>query len=453
MPAIFFAGGCATLSDRQSGFGPVAANIKDRTGQDIAWVRSSGEDATVQRTIGGMLIHELAASDAVKIALINNRSFQATLEQLGISQADWIDAGLLKNPVFFASARFPRSPPSATDLEFSVVDDFLDIFSRPLRRSVAKAQFQATQLRVSHAAIQLAAEAKTAYFTVLADKQLAGRLAIIERANRAGLDFARRMRQAGTGSELDLANQDALWGDSHLALLNAEAHLAADREALNRILGLWGRNTDWTLPAELPAIPATDAGAAGLESRAISRRFDLEAAKMKVDAIGRALALKTHTRYAPVGINLGLDTERTPDGQRVTGPTLELALPLFNQGQGEITRLQAKYRQAADELQALAVEIRSSVREQEQALMASRQSADYLAKSLLPERIQIANLTLREYNFMLAGVYDLILSKQNELAAEQRYVEAVRDYWIARANLEAVLGGSFESGPEPSEAR
>jgi cobalt-zinc-cadmium efflux system outer membrane protein len=448
LPAMLFAAGCGTVSDTKSAFDPVASNVKSRTGQEVTWIRSSQDDGRAQKVIDGMLTHELTASGAVEIALVNNRSLQATLEEIGISQADLVDAGLLKNPVFFASSRFPRSSPSATDLEFSVVDDFLDILVRPMRRSVAKVQMQATQLRVSHAVIQLAADVKIAYFAVLADKQLFGRLEVIEEADQAGRDLARRMRRGGTGSELELANQEALWGDSHLALINADAHLKADREALNRLLGLWGRDTAWTTPGELPDIPAGEIDSSKLESIAVSRRLDLQAAKMKVDAIGRALALKTHTRYAPVGINLGFDTERSPDGQRVTGPTLDLALPLFNQGQGDIARLQAQYRQAADELQALAIGIRSNVREQWETLTADRQSADFLNKSLLPERIRIANLTLKEYNFMLAGVYDLIFAKQNELRAEQRYVEAARDYWIARVRLEEALGGSFGANRE-----
>ena len=37
---------------------------------------------------------------------------------------------------------------------------------------------------------------------------------------------------------------------------------------------------------------------------------------------------------------------------------------------------------------------------------------------------------------MLKGAYDLLLAKQNEVAAERSYIEAWRDYWIARAELE-----------------
>jgi hypothetical protein len=42
---------------------------------------------------------------------------------------------------------------------------------------------------------------------------------------------------------------------------------------------------------------------------------------------------------------------------------------------------------------------------------------------------------------MLIGAFDLLLAKQNELEAYQKYLEAIRDYWIFRADLQRSLGG------------
>jgi cobalt-zinc-cadmium efflux system outer membrane protein len=42
---------------------------------------------------------------------------------------------------------------------------------------------------------------------------------------------------------------------------------------------------------------------------------------------------------------------------------------------------------------------------------------------------------------MLKSPYDLLLAKQNEILAERGYIGALRDYWIARADLERAVGG------------
>jgi outer membrane protein TolC len=45
---------------------------------------------------------------------------------------------------------------------------------------------------------------------------------------------------------------------------------------------------------------------------------------------------------------------------------------------------------------------------------------------------------------MLKGPYDLLLAKQNQLAVERSFIEARRDYWMARAELERAVGGDLD---------
>ena len=130
-----------------------------------------------------------------------------------------------------------------------------------------------------------------------------------------------------------------------------------------------------------------------------------------------------------------------------------MELPVFNQGQGEIAKLTAQYRQAQRELEARAINIRSEVREARDTLIAARDLTSYIGKRLLPTQRQVLNLTLQQYNYMLKSAYDLLLAKQNEVAAERSYIEAWRDYWIARAELERAVGGSLRGKNSKSEYR
>jgi cobalt-zinc-cadmium efflux system outer membrane protein len=208
-------------------------------------------------------------------------------------------------------------------------------------------------------------------------------------------------------------------------------------------MGAWGANTNWTMDDHLPELPARESSLQRLESRAVGQRLDLQAARLQLDLIGQSLALRTRTRYIPAEIKIGVDTEKETDGARVTGPTLDLELPIFNQGQGEIAKLTAQYRQAQRGLETMAINIRSEVREARDQMVAARDLTSYIGKKLLPTQQQALNLTLQQYNFMLKGAYDLLLAKQNEVAAERSYIEAWRDYWIARTELERAVGGSL----------
>jgi len=431
---------CATP---QASLDRVQATVAERTGKHIHWNQGGVEDAQIEQGVQTLLRRELTAERAVQAALLNNRELQARFEEIGIAQADVIQAGLISNPNFAGSFRFPDRPPSGTNIEYSIAQNFLDLLVLPLRKRIAAAQLAQTETHVADEVLKLAAEVKIAFYTAQARQQLLDRLRVISETSETAVEFTKRLHDAGNTSDLELANQQGSYEQSRLEVAQTELQVRRDRERLNRLMGVWGTNANWTMGEHLPELPGSEGSLQNLESRAITQRLDLQAARMRVDLIGQSLALRTKTRYAPAGIRIGVDTEREPDGQRVTGPILDLELPIFNQGQGEIAKLTAQYRQAQRELEALAVNVRSEVREARDQLIAARDLTSYIGKRLLPTQQKALNLTLEQYNFMLKGAYDLLLAKQNEVAAERSYIEAWRDYWIARADLERAVGGTL----------
>ena len=313
----------------------------------------------------------------------------------------------------------------------------------PYANASPNAQLVQTEIRVANEVLKLVAEVKDAFYTAQARQQLLDRLRVITETNETAAEFAKRLHDAGNTSDLDLANQQGSYEQSRLEVAQTELQVRRDRERLNRLLSLWGAQTNWTMADHLPELPGSENSLRNLESRAVAQRLDLQAARMQLNLIGQALALRTKTRFIPAEIRIGVDTERETDRSRVTGPTLDLELPIFNQGQGEIAKLTAQYRQAQRELEAMAINIRSEVRESRDQLVAARDLTSYIGKRLLPTQQQALNLTLQQYNYMLKSAYDLLLAKQNEVAAERSYIEAWRDYWIARAELERAVGGNL----------
>jgi len=423
----------------------VQRTVRERIGQRVNWNRGGPEDAQIAQGVQALLRRPLTAERAVQIALLNNRELQARFEEIGIAQADVIQAGLLSNPNFAASFRFPNRAPSGTNIEYSIAQNFLDLLVMPLRKRIANAQLAQTEIRVADEVLKLALEVKIAFYTAQARQQLLDRLRVVTETNETAAELTKRLHDAGNASDLELANQQGSYEQSRLEVAQTELQVRRDRERLNRLLGLWGAQTNWTMADHLPELSGSEGALRNLESRAIAQRLDLQAARMRLDFVGQALALRTRTRYIPAAIKMGIDTERETDGSRVTGPTLDLELPIFNQGQGEIARLTAQYRQAQRELEAMTINIRSEVREACDQVIAARDLTSDIGKHLLPTRQQALNLTLQQYNFMLKGAYDLLLAKQNEVAAERSYIEAWRDYWIARAELERAVGGSLSS--------
>ncbi len=97
--------GCASVKPRE-GFEPVSQDAAARLGADLVWYDGGESPDEIAARTSALLSKPVTASSAVQVALLNNRSMQGTLQDLHVSQADLVESGLLKNPVFFGDFRF-----------------------------------------------------------------------------------------------------------------------------------------------------------------------------------------------------------------------------------------------------------------------------------------------------------------------------------------------------------
>lgn len=436
-------GACASV-DPQRAYVDVQREVRTASGTDARWARTPAEAAAVDQAIDRLLAEPLTAASAVSVALVASPSLQATFEELGVAQADLAQAARLQNPEASALVRFPHEG-GGRSVELALVQDVFDLLARPLRKRAAAAQLEQAKLRVAHEVLGLAAEVKEAFATLQASEELVARLEIVRDVTRAAAEFARAQHRAGTINELELESRTVLERESAVEVAVAAAESRALRERVNRLLGLWGPRTAWTASRALPEIPAEDVPLAGLERAAVRQRQDLRAARWGVDQVGRALALRQRTRFFPVGLHFGVNTEKEITGERVTGPELALQLPIFDTGSASVARLRSEHRRAVRQLEAIATAARSEVREQHGRLEAARTLARYHREELLPQRRRILELTVQHYNAMFKGAYDLLQAKEAEVAAERAALDSWRDYWIARARLERALGGPLDA--------
>jgi cobalt-zinc-cadmium efflux system outer membrane protein len=175
--------GCASVNPHPA-FVDVQRKVTERTGQEARWIRSAQEADDATGMVRDLLTQELTADRAAQVALVNNRSLQATLTEIGVSQADFAQATRVSNPDFHSFVRFPDRPQDGTNVELSLFQDFLDILVQPLRKKLGAAQLEQTKLRVGDEMLRLMAETKTAYYTLVARRQLVSRLELIRDSTR-----------------------------------------------------------------------------------------------------------------------------------------------------------------------------------------------------------------------------------------------------------------------------
>ncbi|CAN5753910.1 hypothetical protein BH09VER1_BH09VER1_12480 [soil metagenome] len=394
----------------------------------------------------------LTVAGAVQIALLSNRHLQATFEEIGIARADVIEAVTLPNPSVDFEVQFPVAASELNRYGWLVAQEFAQILMIPLKKKISEERLEAAELRVAAEVLDLVAEVKEAYFRVQADQQLLGRLKVIQETNAASLDLAQKQFKAGNVTDLELLQMQSGYSQGRMDIARAETDLNTRREEFNRLLGLWGAQTGWEIRGDLLPAPKPDFSLDHLESLAVSQRLDLRAAHRDLTSVVSALGLTRIYRWVPV-LDFGFSGERDIDGALNMGPSFRLEVPIFNQGQSRIARGEAELRRAEARFEALAVDIRSEVRQYRDQLVSLHDQAAFYRDEVLPRRIQVVNHSLLQYNAMQISPYALFLAKADELTSERGYIDALRDYWIARARLEHAVGGTLTPRKSTGEGK
>src|SRR5688572_28538657 len=153
-------GGCATFSP-DGGFGDVQSAARGRgIKQEVKWLRNDNDTTEAQAAVRKLLGAPLTADGAVQIALLNNRGLQATYADLGIPEADVVQAGRLRNPGF-SFARLRRADES--EIERMFMFDILGLITMPIRTDLERRRFELTKSRVAAEVLQVAADARRAW--------------------------------------------------------------------------------------------------------------------------------------------------------------------------------------------------------------------------------------------------------------------------------------------------
>ena len=443
---VLLLGGCATVEPK-GGFDDVQTLVSERSGEFLHWSQGTPEDDAVDERVRELLNGELTADAATQIALLKNPSLQAAYETLGVSQADMVQAGLLKNPVFSGTMRPVVRGPSGTNVELDLAQNFLQLLMLPARKKLARTQFEEAKFRVAHEVLAFASEVRGAYYALQAARHVVQILRTATDAAGVSAELAERLHEAGNVSDLTLARGQSLYEDARLTLMMAEADVTPLREQLSRLMGLRGDKGAWRVPAQLPPLPGAVPAADELERLALSQRLDLRAAAQEIEALRQALSLARFYRWIPFA-EVGVSSERDPDGKGgwVVGPSLSLELPIFDQGQAKLARLEAQLREAEKRLSAIELDMRSRVREAKARLELARALIERYRLTVVPLRERIVALSLQEYNFMLIGAFELLSAKRDEIDAYKGYVDALRDFWLASADLREAVGGEFPVG-------
>jgi outer membrane protein, heavy metal efflux system len=400
---------------------------------------------TLDDDLRAMLDEPLSADAAVQIAWRLSPTVKSALAQLGMASADLFEAQRPHNPSL-SIGRIGSG--AAREISYGLHLPLGDLLLLPARREMGALQWQAA---VAETVAQLQAEATAVrrdYYNYQAASQVAAMRDAVAEASALSAELAQRFYNAGNISALKLAREQAHASLTRNAAATARGDRLAARMKLAERLGLAGRSNRWSLPEQLALPPTGQWDVSELLSQARSQRADLRAARLQLEAAASGQRLARGSRWFG-GLELELEHEREDDDQR-NGAGLALELPLFSQGQAGIGRADARHELALQRIEAMELSIERELRVGTARLATLAEIIESYQGALIPQQQDIVARELERYNFMLIGVFELLEARKAQFDTYQQYFEAIRDYWISRAELEQALGGPL---PGPAAER
>ena len=383
---------------------------------------------------------------AVQVALLNNKGLQAAYADVGMSSAELWQESLLVNPRVSVGIMGING---GRTVETAVVSNILALATRPRRMAVADARFRQAQLRAAETTLRL-----RAWIEAVAAWERVAYLNRAQAAADAASALAEKLGQTGAFTKTGQAREHVFYAE--LAGQTAEARLQArmSKEALTRLMGLWGFDVDYQVPNALPSLPANPLARKDIEAQALRNRVDLEIAKLELEALALSYGLTEATRYvSDLELMSGVEIEReeSEDGGTETkvllNAELEFVIPIFDSGQARMRKAELAYMQAANLLAERAVNIRSEARSAYDSYRSTHDIARHYRASVVPLRTTIEEESLLTYNGMITNTFELLADTRAKVNSIMLSLNAKRQFWLADVNLGTAVHGGGGSAP------
>jgi outer membrane protein TolC len=438
LSALLMLSACATLSP-DGGLNSVQQTTQERLGKEIKLIKSDSDQIALTERTHELLKAPLTADCAVQIALLNNKSLQASLYDIGISEADLVQATRLSNPRL--SLRYAKNG-SDFNIEQILTFNIFSLFTMPLAKEIGERQLAETKAMVTFDVLRLAANTRKAYFNAVAAEQAVAYMEQVKLAAEASNDLAHKMTEAGNFSKRDQALEQVFYAEVTAEAARTKQAEVVAREQLIRLMGLWGEQTHFTLPEHLPNLPDSLTEQTDIEATAMKQRLDIQAMQQQMAGLAKNLGLTKATRFINV---LEIGPVRVLDGKRSdpykTGVEISIELPIFDFGTAKVAKAEAIYMQAMNRAAEQAVNARSEVREAYFNYRTTYDIAKHYRDEIIPLRKLIADENILRYNGMLMSVFELLTDAQTQVTSIHKYIQSLRDFWVAESDLEMAMAG------------
>ncbi|MGB7181938.1 MAG: TolC family protein, partial [Burkholderiaceae bacterium] len=395
-----------------------------------------------------LLAEQLSADSAIQIALLNNQGLQAAYQELGIAEAEFVRAGTIPNPGF-SFGKYKRGDEREISRGWHL--NLTQLLFMPLHKTMANRQFAQTQTDVANQVIATAAQARLAFYEAVAAGQRLNYMEQVKKTADTGATLARRMARIGNLTKIQQAREQSFYADAVVNLIRAKRDHFSARERLTRAMGLWGKQLQFTLPERLPDLPEQAQELENAEKLAMSQRLDIKGARLAIERLATNLNLSKVSKFVNV-LEFGYERETSSEEPRRVGYEIGFEVPLFNWAGAKTKLAESLYMQAIQNAAKMAIDARSEVREAYIGYRSNYDIARLYRDEIVPARKRVSEENLYRYNGMIIGVFELLADARSQVNAVDGYIQALKDFWIAKITLDSAMLGKASVSAMPSDS-
>ncbi len=375
----------------------------------------------------------LTAERAVTIAIQHSPKVQQILAELELAslnnqqQANWPALQLSIGKLIYGDASQVTS-----HLELAIGKL---LWQKSYQQLANNRQQQATHVAYQQL-LALAQQIRGTFYQYQICQAQAVSLNEINEAAAALVVLAKRQYQAGNINIREQHKAILAKANSQMAIEENLRQQQTFRAELNQLMGLSDDEAkNWQVSINLPLLPTQLPELGHVENFALVHHPSIVVAEKSLNGQQIQAKISQHERWF-ADANMGIEREKSSNEPTKTGGTFNFKLPFFAAKQ-QISQTETRISEAWRDNERLNVQLHSRLAAQQ--WQSYWQEARFWQDKLLPLHAEIRQETALHYNGMLEGIESLIESRQNELAAQQRYLQALTQFALAQAELEQWL--------------
>ena len=376
----------------------------------------------------------LTIDQALETAFANNPDLAAAQWEIGITQGDRQQAGLIPNPELSWEAEDTRRNSRTTTV---MINQPIELGGkRGARIDVASRAQDAAGIELERKRNVLRADVIQAFYSSSTARQrlLLARQSL-ELAER-GLRVAQGRIESGKSSPMEGTRAQVQLSEVRLELRRAERDEANAYQQLAQVMGA-------PLPAfmsvgdsgrSMPTVPEPS-----LLLNRIGETAELRFAKLQIEQREASLGLEKAQRIPDLTVSVGSQYDER-ERERVNVVGLSMPIPLFNRNQGNVLAAARRTDQARDLRNASELRLRTEIKTTLDQWITANTEVTSFNQTILPAAQSAVDTATRGFEMGKFNFLDVLDAQRTLISARSQYIQAIAEATDAWVRIERIFG-------------